>query len=273
MVKTHLLDYFEETAIKNESKIAVKHNENKISFVDLKNKSKKLATHLLSCVGDSINKPIAVFLPKEINTVIADLAIMYSSNPFMNLDIKTPRERIMNIVELVKPVLIITNKKYSSMLQNIKLPVVLIDEVDWDTMATDTVRLLSRKRSLIDTDPFCLINTSGSTGTPKAVVLNHRSFIDFILVSNERFNFNGNEIMGSLSPVIFDIYDFELCMLMVKGSQIILLDAMLAAFQEFTDKKVVNRGKKPSVLAKLQKIKELLASISPAKEKRRERER
>ena len=50
-------------------------------------------------------------------------------------------------------------------------------------------------------------------------------------------------------------------------------DAMLAAFQEFTDKKVVNRGKKPSVLAKLQKIKELIASIAPVTEKRRERER
>ncbi len=50
-------------------------------------------------------------------------------------------------------------------------------------------------------------------------------------------------------------------------------DAMLAAFQEFTDEKVVNRGKKPSVLAKLQKIKELIASIAPVKEKRRERER
>lgn len=230
MVKTHLLDYFEETAIKNGTKIAIKHNENEISFAELKTNSQKLATYLLSFVGDSINKPIAVFLPKEINTVIADLAIMYSSNPFMNLDIKTPRERIMNIVELVKPVLIITNKKYSSMLQNIKLPVVLIDEVDWDILETNTVRLLSRKSSLIDTDPFCLINTSGSTGTPKAVVLNHRSFIDFIMVSNEKFNFNGTEIMGSLSPVIFDIYDFELCMLMVNGSQIILLDAMLAAF-------------------------------------------
>ena len=43
--------------------------------------------------------------------------------------------------------------------------------------------------------------------------------------------------------------------------------------QEFTGKKVVNRGEKPSVLAKLQKIKELVASIAPVKEKRRERER
>ena len=230
MVKTHLLDYFEETVLNNESKIAVKHNENEIDFANLKNKAQKLAVHLLSYVGDSINKPIAVFLPKEINTVIADLAIMYSSNPFMNLDVKTPKERISNIVELVKPVLIVTNKKYFDTLKDFMVPVVVIDELDWDILKTDNDKLISKKTKLIDTDPFCLINTSGSTGTPKAVVLNHRSFIDFIMVSNERFNFNGTEVMGSLSPVIFDIYDFELCMLMVNGSQIVLLDAILAAF-------------------------------------------
>ena len=49
-------------------------------------------------------------------------------------------------------------------------------------------------------------------------------------------------------------------------------DAMTAAFKEYTDKTVM-REKKPSVLAALQKFKELVASLSPAREKRRERER
>jgi non-ribosomal peptide synthetase component F len=49
-------------------------------------------------------------------------------------------------------------------------------------------------------------------------------------VSQEKFGFDGSEILGSLSPVVFDIFDFELCMLMMFGSQIVLLDAMLAAF-------------------------------------------
>ena len=49
-------------------------------------------------------------------------------------------------------------------------------------------------------------------------------------------------------------------------------DAMTAAFTEYTDKMVM-REKKPSVLAALQKFKELVASLSPAREKRRERER
>lgn len=230
MVKAHLLDYFEETAAKRDQYIAVKHNDQEISFTDLHGKAQKLATSLVSQINGVTNTPIAVFLPKEINTVIADLGIMYSSNPFMNLDVKTPRERIMNIFALVKPAAVITGRKYAKVLEDVEIPVVLIDEMNWEEITADTEKLLSRRGNLIDTDPFCLINTSGSTGTPKGVVLNHRSFFDFMAVSNERFGFDGSEIMGSLSPVVFDIYDFELCMLMVNGSQLVLLDAMLAAF-------------------------------------------
>ncbi len=230
MVKTHLLDYFEETANVKKRSIAVKHNDQKISFTELKERAEKLGTYLLTQTSGVTNRPIAVFLPKEINTVITDLGIMYSSNPFMNLDVKTPRERIMNIFELVRPAAVVTSKKFSKALLNVTVPLILIDELDWDGMESDGEMIYSRRLQLIDTDPFCLINTSGSTGTPKGVVLNHRSFFDFMAVSNERFGFDGSEILGSLSPVVFDIYDFELCMLMVNGSQLVLLDAMLASF-------------------------------------------
>ena len=229
-MKTHLLDYFEETVSRKPDSIAVVHNDQSIKFNELKIKAEEFGSYLLRLTDNCVHNPIAVFLPKEINTVIADLGIMYSSNPFMNLDVKTPKERIMNIFELVKPAAAVSSKKYSKMLTDVEVPVVLIDELNWDGMEADTNKLLHRREQLIDTDPFCLINTSGSTGTPKGVVLNHRSFFDFMAVSNERFGFDGSEILGSLSPVVFDIYDFELCMLMVNGSQLVLLDAMLAAF-------------------------------------------
>lgn len=230
MVKTHLLHYFEETVQNKSELIAVRHNDSEISFCSLQEKAQKLATSLILQTNSLTNTPVAVFLPKEINAVIADIGIMYSSNPFMNLDIKTPKERIMNIFELIKPAAVITSKKYVKAIQEVTVPIILIDELDWDALSIEEEKLKKRNSLLIDTDPFCLINTSGSTGTPKGVVLNHRSFFDFMAVSNERFGFDGSEIIGSLSPIVFDIYDFELCMLMVNGSQIVLLDAMLASF-------------------------------------------
>lgn len=229
-MNTHLLDFFESIHKAKMNDVAVVHNKESITFSALKNKAQKLAAVMEKNMGGCINSPVAVFLPKEIDTVITDLGIMYSCNPFMNLDVKTPRERIMNIFMLVKPAAVITKKIYKNILEDLEIPVVFIDEIDWDSVEISEEHLTEKRKQLIDTDPFCLINTSGSTGTPKGVVLNHRSFFDFMEVSNEIFGFNGSEILGSLSPVVFDIFDFELCMMMVNGSQIVLLDAFLASF-------------------------------------------
>ena len=104
--------------------------------------------------------------------------------------------------------------------------------------------LEKRRKELIDTDPFCIINTSGSTGTPKGVVLNYKSFFDFVTWADETFSFDGNEVIGALSPIVFDIYDFELCMMMFKGATIVLLDSSLGVFParllEELQKKQVN---------------------------------
>ena len=208
-MKTHLLDYFEETAIEKAGKTAVRHNDQEITFGDLMAKAKKTGTYISSVLGGIHNRPVAVFLPKEINTVIADLGIMYSANPFMNLDIKTPQERIMNIFNLVKPAAVITGNKYLKALAGVEMPVINIYELAWDGMETDEDVLNANRAILIDTDPFCLINTSSSTGTPKGVVLNHRSFFDFMTVSNERFGFDGSEIIGSLSPDELRMYNYR----------------------------------------------------------------
>ena len=226
----HLLDAFERTSLRLPNKTAVIHRDVQISFHDLSERARKLGSLVAGHVAFARNTPIAVFLPKEIDAVVADIGILYSSNPFMNLDVKMPAERLHNILALIRPAAVITSSKYVKKLEAEDVKTILVDELSWDELSYNETELLAGRSMLIDTDPFCIINTSGSTGTPKGVVLNHRSFFDFMAVSNERFGFDGSEIMGSLSPIVFDIFDFELCMLMLNGSQLVLLDAMLAAF-------------------------------------------
>ena len=229
-MKINLLDCFENTADRMPDKKAVFHKEESITFRELREKAQELGCVLVKETGGVMNQPIAVFLPKEIDTVAADLGILYSSNPFMNLDVKMPKERIQNIFDRVKPKAVVTNRKYWQRLGNVDVPVILTDCENKNGEMAARGLLAARKRRIIDTDPLCLINTSGSTGTPKGVVLNHRSFFDFMDASDEHFHFDGSEVLGSLSPVVFDIFDFELCMMMIKGSQIVLLDAFLASF-------------------------------------------
>ena len=220
----NLIECFEKTAGQKSKHTAVIHNDESISFGELRRKIRITGAFLQVLIHDK-SRPVAVILPKEINIVIADLGVIYSSNVFMNIDVKTPAERLSNILSLIQPAVIITSRKYSlSAAENI--PVVFIEDIDFSQEDTESFTFAEG----IDTDPLCIINTSGSTGTPKGVVLNHRSFFDFMARSNEEFRFDGSEIIGSLSPAVFDIFDFELCMLMLNGSQIVLIDAFLASF-------------------------------------------
>ena len=229
-MKYNILDYFQETIVDSGNRIAVIEDDKKITFNELNTKSKALANLIINRVWNN-NKPIAVYLPKSTESVIANIAITYSSNIYMNLDVKTPIERIKNIVELVLPSIIITNTQFKDSIKDISNNCIIIniDEVDFSGCINDSF-ILGRLDRIIDTDPMCIINTSGSTGTPKGVVLNHRSFIEFTEWALRTFNFSHNEIIGSLSPIVFDIYSFELCLLMSRGATLVLISDSLTPF-------------------------------------------
>ncbi len=230
-MKINLIELFEETADKYPHKIAVIDKDKDITFCGLRDKAMTLAQKIING-GIGQNKPVAVFLDKSIESVFANLGIIYSGNFYMNLDIKTPAERISNILKLVEPYYIISTSKQIKSIAGIipeSIRVILLDEEDWEE-EVDKKAILGKLSTIIDTDPSCIINTSGSTGTPKGVVLNHKSFFDFIEWALDTFKFDENLVMGSLSPLVFDIYSFELCMLMAKASTLVVLPSNLAAF-------------------------------------------
>lgn len=231
MKAINLIEYFEVTLSENIQKVAVIDKERTITFKRLGNKSRLLACFIYKLIN-SIKQPVAIYLPKSIEVIIADIACMYSGNIYMNLDIKTPAERIKNILELIGPKVIISNTQCITNIVNVvpeNVQIINLDKINWDQDYSEWSGQNNWQR-LIDTDPLCIINTSGSTGTPKGVVLNHRSFFDFVDRSLECFKFTEDEIIGSLSPVVFDIYSFELCMLMVKSSTMVLIPDGLSAF-------------------------------------------
>lgn len=230
-MKINLIELFEESVRKYPEKVAVIDKERQATFSDLQKKSLQLASTLIA-LGIGQNKPVGVFLDKSIESVYADLGILYAGDFYMNLDIKTPAERIRNIIQLVEPAVIISTTRQIKSIEGIipeTVKVVLLDEAD-EIAEVDAKAIIGRLSTIIDTDPSCIINTSGSTGTPKGVVLNHKSFFDFIEWALETFHFGDDLVMGSLSPIVFDIYSFELCMLMTKASTLVVLPAHLAAF-------------------------------------------
>lgn len=229
MIK-NILEYFENTLVKQRDKIAVIDGERQITFKSLAKYAWVIGTKIYQKSNMQIKQPVAVFIPKSIECIAADMGIVYSGNAYMNLDVKTPLQRINNILKLVQPEYIITTAKYFENLKTIYAEerLLLIDDLMHGEDSHEL--LLNHLEQVIDTDPFCLINTSGSTGTPKSVILNHKSFIDFVEWALNTTKWTEYEVIGSLSPAVFDIYSFELCMLMAKGSTIVVIPDTYAAF-------------------------------------------
>ena len=107
---TSYIDYFEATLQRCPDKTAVVEEGVKYDFKTTAENARKLATAIIGKVGETRNEPIAVFMKKSANTAFSDIGILYSANAFMNLDIKTPIDRIGAIIDLIQPALIITDK-------------------------------------------------------------------------------------------------------------------------------------------------------------------
>jgi len=232
-MQVSVLEYFERGSLAAcRHKVAVIDQGTKYTFEELERFAKNCAA-LIARRTEAVNQPVAVFLPKSVQTIVADLGIVYSGNCYANLDIKSPPERLKSILGNLGASLIITNAASASPLRAIGISddqFLFVDDALTSHSAYDEAALRLRTDRVIDTDPLCIIHTSGSTGRPKGVALSHRGTIDFMDWVFERLSLDGREVIGSLSPFYFDIYTLELYLCLAKGATLVIIPDHTATF-------------------------------------------
>ena len=241
-MKKNLLEIFESTVETFSTEIAIDENSRKITFGELRSAALVLASSILR-KNFKKNNVGAVLIPKSINCVVADLAIGYSNGIYMNLDVKAPLERILTIIKHIRPQVLITTTEIFNQMPSFHagFEIILLDQIEEYNEIIDIESLIGNLKVSIDTDPYTIINTSGSTGIPKGVVLNHRSFLNFLNWSVDKFQFDNQTTIGSLSPAIFDIYSFELMLMMTLGSKLVIIPEEYGAFPANIPNYLINK--------------------------------
>ena len=232
-MQINVLEYFKGGALARcPRKVAVIDQNRRYTFEEIERFAKNCAARILERT-DVIRQPIAVFLPKSVETIVADLGILYSGNFYANLDLKSPPERLKAILQNLNASSIITSAEHAAALRAVGVPegqLLLVEAAMTADATHDNAVLQARVDQVIDTDPLCIIHTSGSTGIPKGVALSHRGTIDFMDWVFHRLGLDGSEVIGSLSPFYFDIYTLELCLCLAKGATLVIIPEQCAAF-------------------------------------------
>lgn len=242
MTKT-IIDFLEKTQMKFPKKIAFSDLKEEITYEDFTCESKKLATFLIK--KGVFNKPVSILLDKNVNALISMIGTVYSGNYYTVFDIKSPIERINQILETLDEEVIIVDDKTSKLVDELNYTgiVINIDKVRQEERIDDNL-IKQTQEKIIDTNPMYVLFTSGSTGVPKGTVLSHKSVISYLNWFTECFNIDEKTIFGSQTPFYFSMSVSDVFSTIMKGSTFYIIPKMYFSFPvkllSFLNEKQVN---------------------------------
>ncbi|MCP5063934.1 MAG: amino acid adenylation domain-containing protein [Ignavibacteriae bacterium] len=169
-------EIFEGQANKFPNLIAVRYNDNEITYENLNEKANQLANFLISNnIGH--NSIVGLYIEPSIEMIIGILAILKASASYLPLDPKFPKERIVLMTQNTNVDSILYKNQLSTQIKSLDLLEVNIDIESklFESRDTENPNLESNLYAAA-----YIIFTSGSTGLPKGVVCNHLGVINLL---------------------------------------------------------------------------------------------
>lgn len=252
-MKINVLEYLKTSVVKFGDRIAVDDCITELSFSEL-NRCSNLVASLLKKHQNS-NRPVAIFVPRSVWSIVAILGVLKSGNFYVPIDVDNPQSRIKDILLSIDPVCVIV---FESLSFNLGLDIdkIFISGNYDDYRNTDDIIEFPR---VVDSDPAYIITTSGTTGTPKGVTVSHRSIIDYIDWAIDTFPFDENSIIGNQAPFYFDNSVLDIYVTIAKGSKLLIIPSKTFVFPAevvslICTKQVTHLFWVPTVMATLMKF-------------------
>lgn len=207
-------NFFQQQVKKNPDKVAIIYRQHRISYHSLNILSDTLASYLQK-KGAHSGQPIAFFLPRSPDAIIAMLAILKTGGAYVPIDTNYPAERISLMLQDCDPVLILTSSSYAKHLPETNIPRILVNAPLPETSTKSLLPEISQN------DPAYILYTSGTTGKPKGVIIPHRAVIRLIH-DQDYIKFGPDKTFLQLSSLSFDAATFEIWGALLHGGTCLL---------------------------------------------------
>lgn len=195
------------------TRLAVQDGLYSLSFAELHSKAMYLA-HQIKAKQAQAESPIGIIVPRGLNHVLAQVAVVYAGGTCVPLDNGQPDEYLGDLLKHLRCNLIITNVENQSRLPEFSR-LIADHSLDIDSRYDNGV--------FYDRPEHCshIFHTSGTTGRPKAVQVLAQGILN--LVMNSPFPYEERQRVAHVGNVSFDAALFEIWTSLLSGAQLIII--------------------------------------------------
>jgi acyl-CoA ligase (AMP-forming) (exosortase A-associated) len=234
-----------EPAKQNGSSPAIVYKKNTFNYQELEQLVHQQTQALLG-LHLKRQQRVAVYLPKQLETVTSYLSISKTGGVFVPVNPVLKAEQVAHILDDCNVQILITSQSrlhgLIPVLENCPdLHIVILVEneippidsgvsqhiLGWQDFLAHADHQHSTAPSIIDTDMAAILYTSGSTGKPKGVVLSHRNLITGAKSVSKYLNITATDRLLAVLPFSFDYGLNQLTTSLLKGACCVLLDYLL----------------------------------------------
>jgi len=203
-----------------------------LSYSELNARANRLARRLRS-LGVGPESPVALYLDRSAEMVVAILAVLKAGGAYLPLDPDYPAERVLFAIEDAGAQLLLTQETMGRRLG--AGPLVSDGRLinlgpDWSQFDGESAENLPEFAS--PDNLAYVIYTSGSTGKPKGVQVTHANVCRLFASAEPLFSFSGSDVWTLFHSYAFDFSVWELWGALLYGGRLVVVPQMVARSAE-----------------------------------------
>jgi amino acid adenylation domain-containing protein/non-ribosomal peptide synthase protein (TIGR01720 family) len=212
-------ELIENCVVARPDAIAVRHEEEEISYRELNRRSNQLA-HYLKELGAGPEIRVGICLDRNILMMEAVLGVLKAGAAYVPLDPAYPLERLMYMSEDAQVLALISEQKFVERFHAYSGRIISID-TDRETISRYGVED-SRSGATAENLAY-IIYTSGSTGQPKGVGIGHRSLVNLVTWHQSEFQVSSEDKATQIAAFGFDASVWEIWPYLTAGARICIV--------------------------------------------------
>lgn len=216
---------FEEQVSRTPQAIALRFEDEALSYAQLNSRANRLASHLVK-IGVRPGALVGIFLDRSVEMVVSLLAVWKAGAAYVPLDPAFPRERLAHILQDTAVPVILTQKGL--------LPEML--ETSARLVCVDRDAVLIKRESdqnlgtAVDSNAIAYnIYTSGSTGKPKGVEVTQRNLVNLLNAMSRKPGLTSSDVLVAVTTISFDIAALEIYLPLITGAALVLASQPVAS--------------------------------------------